>query len=43
VAAGVHAGHGLWLAHHFCDILEIAGSPSGTHVYLRTVLPVASS
>ena len=39
---GAHEGHGLWLAHHFCDIVEIAADRSGTHVYLRMGVPVAS-
>ncbi|WP_028057734.1 sensor histidine kinase [Candidatus Solirubrobacter pratensis] len=33
--SGVHEGRGLWLAHHFCDIVEVAADRSGTHVYLR--------
>jgi anti-sigma regulatory factor (Ser/Thr protein kinase) len=38
-----HEGRGLWLAHRFCDIVEVAADASGTHVYLRMSLPATSA
>lgn len=34
-------GRGLWLAHQFCDFVEVASDAGGTDVYLRLGLPAA--
>jgi anti-sigma regulatory factor (Ser/Thr protein kinase) len=40
---GLLTGRGLWLAHQFCDVVEIASEPSGTDVYLHVAAPVAAA
>jgi anti-sigma regulatory factor (Ser/Thr protein kinase) len=41
---GQIGGHGLWLARHICDSVDINfRSPSGTRVLMRYLLPTAAS
>ena len=35
-------GRGLWLAHQFCDVVEVASDPGGTDVYLHVTVPAAA-
>ena len=36
-------GRGLWLAHQFCDVVEVASDPRGTDVYLHVTVPAAAA